>query len=191
MPRRTLAATLFLLCVTAGAARADTTTADLDELEKTPTGYWALSFHGGAAFPLKAYAETHDQALGASAALSYTGTSGLGVGVHAGYSPLPVSDESTDPDFDTSQDNHVVHAALAPRFTLGRNTLRLFVGAGGGVLFEQAAVTRTAAAALAQAGLELHILGAGGLTVGGSYVRALANATAQLATAHAGFVMTF
>lgn len=191
MVHRPLATALLVLCLGAGAASADTTTADLDELEDTPAGYWALSFQGGATFPLEAYGESHEQALGASASLSYTGASGLGLGVHAGYSPLPISDDSVDPDFDSSRDNHVVHAAVAPRFTLGQKTVRLFVGAGGGVLFEQAAVTRTAAAALAQAGLELHILGAGGVTVGGSYVRTLANATAQLATAHAGFVMTF
>ena len=190
MGQRTLGWTALLMLLSATAA-ADTTTADLDELEKKPSGYWALSFQGGAAFPLKTYADSHEEALGASAALSYTGTSGIGVGVHAGYSPLPIADDADDPDFESTDDNHVAHAALAPRFTLGKKTLRLFVGAGGGILFEKAAVTRTAAAALAQAGLELHILGAGGVTVGGSYVRTLANATAQLATAHAGFVMTF
>ena len=179
----------LVVLTTASAALAEATTADLDELEQKPSGYWALTFSGGAAFPLDDYADTHDEALAAGVVVAYTGTSGLGIGIHAGYSPLPVLDEAVDGE---STDNHVVHAALAPRFTLGKQTLRLFVGAGGGVLFEQAAARRTAAAALAQAGLELHILGSGGLTVGGSYVRTFAkSAEAQLATAHAGFVMTF
>jgi hypothetical protein len=105
-----------------------------------------------------------------------------------------VSDDvrADDPDLDPSGDNHVVHAAVAPRFTLGKETLRLFIGAGGGVLFEAAAATRTAAAALAQAGLELHILGGAGLTLGGSYVQSFAKENkARLASAQAGFVMTF
>lgn len=155
---------------------------------KPASGYWSMSLAGGAAFPLADYAADHEQALGAHAALGYTGASGLGLAVHAGYSPLPVgrSEQSRE-----VRDNHVVHAALAPRFTLGRNTLRLFLGGGGGVYFEQRAETRTAPAALAQAGLELHVLGAGGLTLGGSYVRTFADAAAQLASAHAGFVLTF
>lgn len=184
---------LLLVVMTAGTAAADTTSADLDDLEKEPRGYWALSFSGGAAFPLAEYADSHDDALGAGVGISYVGVSGLGIGVQAGYSPLPVSDAvaDDDPDFDSSGDNHVAHAALAPRFTLGGGVLRLTVGAGGGVLFEKAATLRTAAAALAHGALELHILGGAGLSVGGSYVRSFKRNKAQVASAQAGFVMTF
>lgn len=159
------------------------------EGEKPPTGYWSLTLSGGAAFPLADYADAKDSGLAAHAALAYTGKSGLGIGLDAGYSPLPekVADAATA----GATDNHVVYSALAPRFTLGRHALRLFVGAGGGVYLERAAEARTEPAALAQAGLELHVLGAGGLTLGGSYLRSFADAAAQLASAHAGFVLTF
>lgn len=189
-----IAALVVMSTLTAGYASADTSARDLDELEKDDrAGYWSLSFSGGAAFPLAEYADSHDDALGAAVGLAYTGKSGLGIGVQAGYSPLPLSDEvaDDDPDFDTSGENHVAHAALAPRFTLGGGALRLVLGAGGGVLFEKAASPRTAAAALAHAGLELHILGGAGLTVGGSYLRSFKSNEAQLASAQAGFVMTF
>lgn len=183
------AATASALAAPSPAAAEDRDYAEYEDLGETPaSGYWSLTLSGGAAFPLADYAEDHEQALGAQAAIAYTARFGLGVAALAGYSPLPVIDEEATGEI---RDNHVAHAALAPRFTLGKRTLRLFVGAGGGVYFEQAAATKTAAAALAQAGLELHILGAGGLTVGASYLRSFADAAAQLASAHAGLVLTF
>src|SRR5690606_22295649 len=146
-----LAASASALAAPATAAAEDRDYAEYDNLGEAPeSGYWSITLSGGGACPLADYGDHPEQALRSQAAIAYTARFGLGVAALPGYSPLPVIDEEAP---DAIRDNHVAHAALAPRFTLGKRTLRLFVGAGGGVYFEQAAATKMAAAALAQAGL--------------------------------------
>lgn len=183
-----------------GRALADTSAPLLEEPNARPSGYWSLSLRGGAAFPLGKFETDHELGLAASAAFAYVGASGLGAALIAGYSPLPAKDSGDG----IRRDNHLAHAALAPRLHLGRGLVRLYVGGGGGFLYRRSVeeitlgddagkttTSQAAPAAIAEAGLELHILGAGGLMVGGSYLRAFDSARAQLAAAKAGFVLTF
>ena len=105
---------------------------------------------------------------------------------------------------ETRRDNHVVHAAFAPRFTLGRGTLRLVVGGGGGLVYERSriestvddgpssnTVSQAAAAAIGEAEVVLHVFDTGGLVLGGSYLRGFGKSDANLANAHAGFLLSF
>lgn len=139
--------------------------------------YWSVSFLGGLLTPRKEMRTWFDQSLLAGTRVGWTGRSGLGIEVTADYSPLPRDDVPELVEFET----HFGVATAAPRFTLRWKKLRLWVGAGGGVAVERTTeFYRTekvetsndwSPAVVGSAGLDLHLLDSGGLTVVGSYAR--------------------
>jgi len=139
--------------------------------------YWSVSFLGGLLTPRKEMRATHDQSLLAGARFGWTSRSGLGIELAADYSPLPRDDVPELAAFET----HFAVATAAPRFTLRWKKLRLWVGAGGGIAVERTTEfmrdakvgtsTDWSPAAIGAAGIELHLVSSGGLTVVGSYAR--------------------
>ena len=167
-------------------------------------GYWLVSFIGGLMAPLRTTADRRASGLAVGARMGYTGASGLGLTLAVDYSPLPVVDASLDAGR-TAIDNQMVAVAIAPRFTLGRGTYRLWLSGGGGALVERTTTgalpdppggdhqtdTTLAPAALGELGLETHFFDGGGLVVTGSYMRSFGKSRAELAAVLGGLVFTF
>ena len=189
---------LLLACaIFASGSDARGEAAPLIEDPDTRVSYWTLSLLGGGAFPVAKFADERELGLAAGVSLAFTSKSGLGAALSAGYSPLP----AVDLDDGVRREHQLGHAQLAPRFTLGRGIFRLFVGGGGAVVYERTksepragsepaeTTTKTDAGAVAEAGLQLHFAGAGGIVIGGSYLHTTGEA--KLAAAKAGFILSF
>ncbi len=175
---------------------------------KAKKPYWLVSFVGGVLVPVRETADEREVGLGVGLRIGYTTKVGLGLALVAQYSPLPVSDpEPGDggaaPAADVTE-NHFVTAALVPRFTLGRDVVRLTLGAGGGGIMEQ---TRSrpaedetgqtlvdsvfAPAAIGEVGIETHFWGSGGIVVTGSYLRSFGDREAEVGSLLGGLIFTF
>jgi hypothetical protein len=196
-PRRTAAA------VAALAAIVSLCPAGAEAKAKKP--YWLVSFVGGVLVPVGETADQREVGLGVGLRVGYTTKIGLGLALVAQYSPLPVSDppDGAAPAADVTE-NHFVTAALVPRFTLGRDVLRLTLGAGGGGIMEQ---TRSrpaddpngqtlvdsvfAPAAIGEVGIETHFWGSGGIVVTGSYLRSFGDREAEVGSLLGGLIFTF
>lgn len=165
---------LSIATVLAGPAHADEFGKDPDSGDKP---YWSVSFLGGLLTPRKEMRTWYDQTLVFGGRFGWTSRSGLGIDLTADYSPLPRDDVPELVAFET----HFALATAAPRFTLRWKKLRFWVGAGGGIAVERttellrdakvATNTDWATAAVASAGVELHLVDSGGLVVAGSYAR--------------------
>ena len=167
--------------------------------------YWMVSFVGGALVPVGDTAEKRDVGLGVGLRVGYTTRSGLGLALEAEYSPLPVAEAPGQSDgvADVVTDNHFAAAALVPRFTLGRDVLRLTLGAGGGGIMEQTrshpageggkttADTVFAPAAIGELGVEIHFWGSGGVVLSGSYLRSFGDREAEIGALLGGLIFTF
>ncbi len=161
------------------------------EEEQTHRGYWHASLLGGIVIPTDHMGETFKEGIAANLRVGYTSYSGLGMILGATYSPL--STKAMAPSLET----HLAMVAAAPRFTIGRDFVRMWFGAGGGVAVEMeksAGTSQTNAEpmAMGEAGLEFHVFGGGGLSVQGNYVRSFGGGLdARLFSALTGLVFTF
>jgi hypothetical protein len=174
---------------------------------KAKKPYWLVSFVGGVLVPVGETADQRQVGLGVGLRVGYTTRIGLGLAMVAQYSPLPVSSPPAGGDSAPATDvteNHFVTAALVPRFTLGRDVLRLTLGAGGGGIMEQ---TRSRAAddpdgqtlvdsvfapaAIGEVGIETHFWGSGGIVVTGSYLRSFGDREAEVGSVLGGLIFTF
>ena len=179
----TLACAVLLLALPA-SARAET--------GKDASGY-GIGFLGGMLLPLGATGETHERALAAGLRMGYTGRSGLGIDMAIEYSPLPLSADAGGGIAET----HFATAGLMPRFTLGKGTLRLWVGAGGGLALQYDTLSdgstqmRYEPAGMGAAAVELHVLTGIGLVAMGSYTRTLGGLAYEYVTATGGLLLTF
>jgi hypothetical protein len=128
-----------------------------------------VSFVGGVLQPVRDMADTHKLGLAIGGRLGWTSSFGLGLELAGTYSPLAPENL---PDL-TNVDTHFVTATAAPRFAFGR-TFRLWLSAGGGVVYERT-TTRfrdievdttndVLPLATAAVGLDLNFLDSGGLT---------------------------
>ena len=176
-----------------------------DAAAKAKKPYWMVSFVGGALVPVGDTASERDVGLGVGLRVGYTTKIGLGLALEAEYSPLPVAEPAAEDGAvaDVVTDNHFAAAALMPRFTLGRELLRLTLGAGGGGIMEQTrsrpageggetrADTVFAPAAIGELGIELHFWGSGGLAVSGSYLRSFGDREAEIGALLGGLIFTF
>jgi hypothetical protein len=176
---------------------------DAEARPKKP--YWMISFVGGVLAPVGDTADEREIGLGVGLRVGYTTRSGIGIALSAQYSPLPVVEPAMEgAAVDDVTDNHFIAASLVPRFTLGRGTLRLTLGAGGGGIMEQTrsrpaddaeaatnAVTVFAPSAVGEVGIETHFWDSGGLVVGGSYLRSFGERESEVAAILGGLVFTF
>ena len=167
--------------------------------------YWMVSFVGGVLTPLGETADERELGLGVGLRVGYTARIGLGLALVAQYSPLPVVEATGDgAPADVVTENHFATAAILPRYTLGRGTVRLTLGAGGGGIMEQTrsrpaedetgpsnAVSVFAPAALGEVGFETHFWGSGGLVVTGSYLRSFGERESEVGALLGGLVFTF
>lgn len=155
-----------ILGLLAGAAAAQDDAAAETEPGRSA---WHLSFVGGVLQPVRDMADTHELGLAIGGRLGWTSSFGLGLEIAGTYSPLSPRDL---PDL-TNVDTHFVTATAAPRFAFGR-TFRLWVSAGGGVVYEHTttrfrdlevdSANDVLPLATAAVGLDLNFLDSGGLT---------------------------
>jgi hypothetical protein len=171
-----------LLVALPASARAET---------RTRFGGYGIGFLGGVLLPLGPTGETHERALAAGLRMGYTGRSGLGVDMAIEYSPLPQRAAAG------ITETHFATAGLMPRFTLGKRSLRGWVGAGGGLALQYDTLSdgstqmRYEPAGMGAAALELHVLTGVGLVAMGSYTRTFGDLGYQYVTATGGLLLTF
>jgi hypothetical protein len=173
-----LASLALVLGTLAGSAGAD------EGEEKAPLGsHFTLAFAGGAVLPNGDMEGGADPSLDVSGRFGWNGTSGLGLVVNVDYALLRRNSVAgaIEP---VAIDAHMLSATAMPRFTLGKKVFRLWIAAGGGVLFEKTTastseVERTYYATVpawgGSAGLDLHFFANGGLSLAGAYTRSLDN----------------
>ncbi len=161
--------------------------------------YWSMSFLGGLIRPTGDMKATHKQGLVAGARLGWTGKMGLGLELSATYSPLPRDNLVPLETVET----HFVVTTLGPKFTLGRDKVRLWVTGGGGVAMDRSRrrfrdvlvpggkSTDYAVATGGTVGFDLHMLSSGGLTISASYYEIQAPLRYTYLTATGGLVFTF
>jgi hypothetical protein len=186
-------AALALLSLAPGAAHAGVDDPD----ESSRSSYWHASFLGGVVLPLGDMEQSHDRGLAVGGRLGWTSKLGLGLEVAGTYSPLPRGNLMELETYEI----HYATGTVGPRMTLGRGTLRVWAAAGGGVAFERArqlyrmervdTTSATAPAASAAAGVELHFLSSGGLSVTGNYTRTIRDLQYEYLDVKAGLVFTF
>lgn len=150
--------------------------------EEAEGGSLSVAFSGGLMIPRASLAEARSPGLTAGLLVAYTGESGLGLSAAAEYAPLP-RQRGGDPS-SAARESHVASATLAPRFTLGRGSLRAWVAAGGGVVFDYESLERPGSGdaneefsyepvASGALGLELHAFDSGGFLFKTHYRRSL------------------
>jgi len=173
------------------AAEQTLTAADFSvETKPAERGYWHASLLGGVTVPTSAMGELYKRGVAANLRIGYTGRSGLGLTISGAYSPLATRSPSL------GAESHLVLATATPRFTLGREFLRVWVGAGGGVAIERSSNgtlsrTRAEPLALGEGGAEFHVFSSGGLTLQGNYARSFGDLDAQLVSFLGGLIFTF
>lgn len=148
---------------------------------------WSLMLGGGALAPVGEMRDGYQDALIAGLRIGVRSRVGLGIQLAADYSPLPRrsgTSETSDTAYGT--------LALVPAWTIGRGTVRLQLGAGGGLAVEHAmAEDVLAAAVLAQIGLELHVTRGGGLVLLGGATRTFGDREYQYAWGIGGLTLEF
>jgi hypothetical protein len=165
--------------------------------EPEPGTRWSLMLGGGALAPVGEMRDGYQDALVAGLRVGVRARVGLGVQLAADYSPLPrraVAAETFDTAYGT--------LALIPAWTIGHGTVRLQLGAGGGLAFEHVAVSPAPGApamtedtmvpaALGQVGLEIHVTRGGGLVLLGGATRTFGDREYQYAWGIGGLTLEF
>jgi hypothetical protein len=167
--------------------------------EKGGRGALSLAFTGGLMMPRGEFADSRGTGLTAGINLALTSRSGFGVALGAEYAPLPP--QGAAPPSPASRESHVGLASLAPRITIGQNTVRAWLAAGGALLLDYEETSLAGAPtersfryrpiAMGAIGLELHTFDSGGLVAMGRYGRSLGGARHEVITATGGLLLEF
>ncbi len=167
--------------------------------------YWNIAFSGGLLIPTGAMSQTHKGGLIAEGKVGWTSKIGIGAELSAAYSPLPTTRTQAN---GVQVDSDYFLLSLAPKITLGRNTLRLWISIGGGATIERtekastsshmnndmsttSTVTSISPSASASGGIEAHILAGGGIYVSSTYTRSLGSFNHENYRVSSGLVLSF
>ena len=173
-----------LIAVVTGSARADTPEAPGAPPDPpAPTSGFDIEFGGGAIVPSGSMADVNQAGLDVGARVGWSSKIGLGLVLSVDYAPLR---QKAQP-LDEAIDSHLFSGSLEPRFTLGRNFVRVWFAAGAGVLVErtQTQVISTGVSATTvdsgitlggQGGLDFLLFDSGGLSLAGAYTRGISSA---------------
>ncbi len=157
----------LLLCLVPTAAAAE------------ESSYFSFAFGGGALVPQGDMKKDVDAGLDVWGRLGWTSTSGLGFVLGFDWAPL-----RNPTDGQTS----LLQATAAPRFTIGKDVVRLWISAGGGVLAQKGEPVRPTVNGAG--GLDLHVFGSGGFSLIGCYARGITQAEVDYFCVSAGLVFT-
>jgi hypothetical protein len=163
--------------------------------QRGPESYWSLNVVGGALQPLGDMDLTHQYGLVTTARVTWTSVIGVGAEVAASYSPLPRT-----PVRDVRSEGNYGTLVAGPTYTYGRGVWRLTAVAAGGVAIDRTRrrgaglddkTTLALAAVQGGARVEIHLVEAGGLVIGGDYTYTFGDATYSYASYGAGLALTF
>lgn len=185
---------LVLLVAAAGAAPAAAQEAPAPEPAKPVRVSMTLA--GGALAPVGGMRDTYQDGLVAGLRLGLRSRIGLGAFLAVDYSPLPRRQLGLDA-YDTTYGT----VALVPAWTIGSGTVRLQLGAGGGVALERVEMVPDAGpvtttqgyepAALGQVGVEVHVARGGGLVLLAGATRTFGEREYQYAWGMGGLTLEF
>jgi hypothetical protein len=138
-----------------------------------------FAFGAGALVPFGDMKNVVDPGLDVWGRLGWVSEGGVGLTLGVDWAPLRDKDQTQ---------SHVIQAMATPTLTLGRDLVRFWVAAGGGVVVEQGSPATPAVTGAS--GLDLHFFGSGGVLVSGGYTRGLTQTEVDFFTVTAGLVFT-
>jgi hypothetical protein len=165
-----------------------------DEVEPpAPSSYFTVAFSGGVLVPGGPF-ENVSAGLDVGSRVGWTSKNGFGGVLNLEYAPLRRdADPTYGPAFDQQVDSSLFVGTLAPRYTIGHSTVRLWFAAGGGLVVEHRQTeiltsvydtirteTDTLGAISGATGFELHVFSNGGLQVSGGYTRSITGDSAKV-----------
>src|SRR5262249_17766197 len=159
---------LMTLLLLGSAARAD-----------EPAQPWSVAFAGGGLFPRGAMAVDTQAGLDVGARVGWSAPFGLGLQLGVDFAPPRRTD-----------DGQLFAGTLGPRFTIGRDVVRVWVGGAGGLVVERAAAVSSAFTVNGLGGLDLHIFGNGGFTFAGQYARSVSSDSYEYVAVSGGLLFT-
>lgn len=181
-------ATVTLATASAAAAPKD---------DKNGDAYLTVTFMGSLIEPVGAMANGYDGALASALRIGWTGSSGLGVGFDAFYTPIP---HETPPD--EQIEAHFFHTTAALSYAYRSGVWRLWSAAGGAGVLERINTEagadgttttehRWTAGAYGAAGVDFLLFANGGPSLAASYTHAVAGDDLRLYTGSAGVTFVF
>lgn len=171
-----------------------------EEGEDRATSHFTVAFGGGALLPFGEMDPSTEAGLNVTGRIGWNAANGLGLVTNLEYAPLRRESDAALTDVDS----HMFVATAAPRFTLGRKVLRLWVAAGGGVVVERVRTETTSADGIltdtevdtvpafnGSSGIDLHFFSNGGLSIAGAYTRSFSDTEVyDYFSVNAGLVFT-
>jgi hypothetical protein len=165
-----------------------------------PRSQFTLAFAGGALVPQGAMGAQTDPGLDVWGRLGWLTPSGLGLVMNVEFAPLRRTPGTTTGD--EVVDSQLFAATAGPRFTLGRDVVRVWIAGGAGVVVERTAVTAADLSSEVDVegvfgvsgggGLDLCFFGAGGITLAGAYTRGVSGgAETEYVSVNAGLVFVY
>jgi hypothetical protein len=159
-----------------------------------------VAFSGGALVPQGAMGADNNPGLDVWGRIGWLTPSGLGLVMNVEYAPLR-RDPATVPE-DEVVDSHLFAATAGPRFTLGREMVRVWIAGGAGVVVERTATTaadlssqvdvESALGVSGGGGFDFCFFGSGGVTLAGAYTRGLSSGAEQeYLSVNAGLVFVY
>jgi hypothetical protein len=144
---------------------------------------WSLAFVGGGMFPQGEMSAATRPGLDVGTRVGWSSKSGIGLQLGLAFAPLRQR-------VATEADSQLFAGTLGPRFTLGRDVLRVWIAGAGGLVLERASAVSSAFTVNGLGGLDLHVFGNGGFTFSGEYVRSVSTGAYQYLAVTGGLIFT-
>jgi len=159
-----------------------------------------VAFAGGALVPRGEMEQQTEAGLDVWGRVGWVTPSGLGLVVHLEYAPLRRGPEEGQPD--EVVEAHLFAATAGPRFTIGRDIIRVWLSGSAGVVVERISTTTadlppvvevdSALGVSGGGGLDLCFFDAGGLTLAGAYTQGISSGASQkYVSLNAGVVFVY
>jgi hypothetical protein len=157
-----------------------------------------ISFAGGALVPRGDMEQQTEAGLDVWGRVGWITPSGLGLVLHLEYAPLRRDVEAPDDVVEA----HLFAATAGPRFTIGRDLIRVWLAGSAGVVIERVTTTTADLPSVVEVdtelgvsgggGLDLCFFGAGGVTFAGAYTQAVSSGAIQrYVSLNAGVVFVY
>jgi hypothetical protein len=138
-----------------------------------------FAFGAGALLPFGDMKQVVDPGLDVWGRLGWVSEGGVGLTLGVDWAPLRDQDQTQ---------SHVIQAMATPTLSLGKDLVRFWVAAGGGVVLERG--SPAAPAVTGESGFDFHFFGSGGVLLSGGYTRGLTQTDVDFFSVRAGLVFT-
>ena len=195
--RATIVALAALLAATPALAQEEPLDPDEEPVRKRGSEL-TVAFAGGALVPRGEMEEQTEAGLDVWGRVGWITPSGLGLVVHLEYAPLRRDVETPDEVIEA----HLFAATAGPRFTIGRDLIRVWLAGSAGVVVERVTTTSPDVPSVVEVdtelgvsgggGLDFCFFGSGGLTLAGAYTQAVSSGASQrYVSLNAGVVFVY